>query len=233
MVFKEQVKWSRLWLLPMVVIGLFGVFHLGQGLRAKQRSNRVQPLAKPVQSGKMSLEEAISKRRSVRAYQNRDLKASQISQLLFAAQGITSSRHGFRAAPSAGATYPLETYLVSSRGVFRYLPESHTLKILQNTDRRNQLASASLGQACVRNAPISLVFTAVWSRTTGRYGRRGKMYVHMEAGHAAQNVHLQAVALELGSVPVGAFDPDQVSEVIQAPKDEEPIYIIPVGHPVR
>lgn len=193
----------------------------------------MQTLPRPRLRGEKSLEETIAARRSVRTYSDRDLSVEELSQILWAAQGVTDSQRGrFRAAPSAGATYPLETYAVTRRGVFRYLPDRHALEaVFEDRDPRPALAEAALGQRCVRAAPLIVVFAAVPDRTTGRYGQRGIMYIHMEAGHAAQNIHLQAVALGLGSVPVGAFDPARVSAILGIPPEEQPIYLVPVGAP--
>lgn len=185
----------------------------------------------PETASTVSLETAIAQRRSVRSFKDAPLTDEQISQLLWAAQGVTDQRRGFRAAPSAGATFPLETYLVTAEGLFHYLPDQHALAEVKRGDFRKQLADAALGQDCVREAPASIVFTAVPRRTTARYGERGMMYIHMEAGHAAQNVHLQAVALGLGSVPVGAFDEAKVEEILGCAGREKALYIIPVGQP--
>jgi SagB-type dehydrogenase family enzyme len=181
--------------------------------------------------GKMSVEEAISKRRSVRRFADKDLTIGQVGQLAWAAQGITEPGRGLRAAPSAGATYPLEMYVVKKEGVFHYLPQGHKLEQLSDRDHRADLAQAAMGQGSVRGAPVSFVFAAVYQRTRARYGDRAERYVHMEAGHAAENIHLQAVALGLGSVPVGAFDDGEVAKALSLPADQAPIYIIPVGYP--
>lgn len=187
-------------------------------------------LPKPTVKGDISLEECIAKRRSVRKYQSREVDLDQLGQLCWAAQGITAEKIGFRAAPSAGATYPLELYVVKSDGIFRYIPEAHKLVKLGSEDLRDSLARAALGQEFIEEAPLNFVITAVYRRTTRRYGERGEMYVHMEVGHAAQNIHLQAVALGLSSVPVGAFYDEEVSEVLSLPEEEIPLYIIPVGY---
>lgn len=181
--------------------------------------------------GKMSVEEAISKRRSVRSFADKELSIEQVGQLAWAAQGITEPGRGLRAAPSAGATYPLEMYVVKKDGVFRYLPQGHKLEQRSDQDRRSDLAQAALGQGSVRNAPVSFVFAAVYQRTRARYGDRAERYVHMEAGHTAENIHLQAVALGLGSVPVGAFDDQAVAKVLGLPAEQAAIYIVPVGYP--
>ena len=192
-------------------------------------------LPEPNKESNVSLEKTISKRRSVRVFNQRDLNLEQIGQLLWAAQGITAeeSGFGFRAAPSAGALYPIEIYIVKSDGLFHYLPQGHKLEILGSEDLRSKLSSAALGQGAVSDAAIDIVICAVYSRVTGKYGQRGVRYTHIEVGHAAQNIHLQATALGLGSVPIGAFNDDKVKSVLALPSEQEPLYIIPVGYPSK
>lgn len=191
-------------------------------------------LPKPRFDSDVSLEETLSKRRSVRDFTKEPLTLVVVSQLLWAAQGVTDPR-GFRTAPSAGATYPLETYLVVgeveglAQGVYRYDPAKHALVRVIDGDVRMELAAAALGQSWVKEGTINIVFTAIYERTTRRYGERGIRYVHIEVGHAAQNVCLQAAALNLGAVVVGAFYDDHVKEILNLPRDEHPLYIIPVG----
>jgi len=186
----------------------------------------------------MSLEEAIKARRSVRDYTGEPVSLAEVAQLLWAAQGITSER-GARAAPSAGGTYPLELYVVAGDveglppGVYHYRPKTHDLVEWGPRDRRAALAEASLNQAWVRTAAVDIVIAAVYARTTQTYGERGIRYVDLEAGHAAENLCLQAVALGLGSVMVGAFYDDEVQGVLDLPADHEPIYVIPVGRPAK
>ena len=177
-----------------------------------------------------SIEECMEKRRSVRGYKDKELSLQQISNMLWAAQGITEERRGFRTAPSAGATYPLEVFIAKKDGLFRYIPHSHGMKREIGKDIRKDIANAALGQGFISNAGMVVVITAVFERTALRYGNRAARYVHIEAGHCAQNIHLEAVALGLGSVPVGAFRDDDLSKLLKL-KDEEPLYIIPVGHP--
>ncbi len=186
-------------------------------------------LPQPDLTGNMSLEEAIQKRRSVRSFLSKALTPEQISQLLWSAQGITDKR-GLRAAPSAGALYPLEIYLAKDDGLFHYVPGAHALEAIGKDDIREELARAALGQRFIAQAPISIVIAALGSRVTGRYGLRGERYVDIEVGHAAQNVHLQAVALGLVSVPVGAFKDEAVNGLFGLPDDTEAVYIIPVGY---
>jgi SagB-type dehydrogenase family enzyme len=177
----------------------------------------------------MSLEKAIAIRRSRRDFLPQPLTFEQIGQLVWAAQGQDASRR-YRTSPSAGATYPLELFVVSGDGLFAYLPAKHSLEKLSGQDLRAALASAAWGQEFVEAAPLTLVFAAEFSRTTNHYGKRGIRYVYMEAGHAAQNIHLQAEVLRLGSVAVGAFDDSSVSKVLELSENLEPIYMVTVGY---
>lgn len=192
-------------------------------------------LPDPVTSGGPPLADAIRERRSVRAYEPGPITLQQLSQLLWATQGITDERRGLRTAPSAGATYPLETFVIAGEvegvkpGVYRYDPEAHRLTAVLEGDVRTEMARAALGQGFVAEAPLTVLIAAVYERTERRYGQRAERYVHMEVGHAAQNLHLQAVALGLGSVPVGAFDDAHVAEIAGLAEDEAPLYLIPVG----
>ena len=187
-------------------------------------------LPAPRKGGKMSLEEAIEKRRSIRAFADKKLSTEQLGQLAWAAQGITSPR-GYRASPSAGALYPLELYFVTPEGVYRYIPSGHKFEIHAEGDVRRALSDAALGQGFVADAPLDIVIAAVYERTTRKYGPRARRYVHMELGHAGQNISLQAVALGLGAVLVGAFDDRSVTRALALPEDHEPLYIITVGYP--
>jgi SagB-type dehydrogenase family enzyme len=191
-------------------------------------------LPEPVHKSDVSVEEALLKRRSVRSFRDSPLKLAELSQLLWAAQGITNPR-GFRTAPSAGALYPLEIYVVAGNvdelpdGVYNYRPYKHELARVVKDDRRSELSNASLGQTSIRNAPAVIVFSAVFERTTMKYGNRGIQYVYIETGHSAQNVFLQAVSLDLGTVVIGAFHDDAVKKVLKMSESEQPLYIMPVG----
>jgi SagB-type dehydrogenase family enzyme len=172
----------------------------------------------------------------VRAFAGRPLTLQQAAQVLWAAQGV-SDRAGLRTTPSAGALYPLEVFLVAGAveglpgGVYRYDPHRHELEAKAAGDRRRLLAEAALGQAFLAAAPATVTVAAVYARTTRKYGERGVRFVHMEAGHAAQNVCLECAALGLGTVPVGAFRDAGVREVLGLPDVVEPHYLLPVGHP--
>jgi SagB-type dehydrogenase family enzyme len=191
-------------------------------------------LPTPLYESQTSLEEALQARRSVRAYSPEPLTAAEVSQLLWAAQGLTHPK-GYRTAPSAGALYPLELYLLAGKvtglpvGLYHYQPRDHTLVPLSTGDQRQALFEAALQQSAVKDAPIVLVISAVYERTTGKYGQRGIQYVHMEVGFAAQNVYLQAETLDLGTVFIGAFHDDQVKEILQMGEGETPLGLMPVG----
>lgn len=189
-------------------------------------------LPQPQATGKVYLEEAIAKRRSQRSFSERALTPEQISQLLWAAQGVTqrSAGRSLRSAPSAGALYPIEIYALTKDGLYHYLPENNVLEVLAEGDLRRELSGAALGQGSVREAALDIVICAVYERLSVKYGERAKRYADIEAGHIAQNIHLQAVALGLGSVPVGAFDDIQVKKTLNLPKEATPLYIIPVGY---
>lgn len=204
-------------------------------------------LPSPQLKGEISLEETILRRRSVRRYRREPLDLSQLGQILWSAQGITGTR-GFKATPSAGATYPLEIFAVIGKqgvtlgegkqapqelpaGIYHYEPDSHSLSLHKATDLRPDLAKASLDQEFIVEAPVAIVICALYHRTSSRYGRRAERYVHMEIGHAGENIHLQAVALGLATVEVGAFRDEEVKEVLGLEDRTEPLYIMPIGRP--
>ena len=190
------------------------------------------------------VEEAMAWRRSRREYKDGPITIEHLSKLLWAAQGINELGYRFRTTPSAGATYPLEVYVViSNNGVMidetHYLPagsckydyKDHSIELIKEGDLKEELAGASLNQEWVRKAPINIVICAVYERTTKRYGDRGYRYVHMEDGHVGQNIYLMAAAINLGTVAIGAFYDDEVRNVIGAEVKEEPLYVMPVGIP--
>jgi len=205
--------------------------------RAQSLSPRIaEPieLPPPVEKGTMSVESALRARRSVRRFKDAPLSLAEVSQLLWSAQGVTHPA-GLRTAPSAGALYPLELHLVVGEvsglpaGVYRYRVGSHQLARVATGDRRATLSDAALGQGWIAKAAAVLVVSAVYDRTTVKYGRRGDRYVHLEAGHVAENVALQAVALGLGMTPVGAFHDQRVKSVVEMANREQPLYLLPLG----
>lgn len=192
-------------------------------------------LPEPNLTGDISLEETLQRRRSVREYASTQLTLVEIGQLAWSAQGITDHTRGFRTAPSAGATFPLELYFLIAgtddiaEGAYRYLPDDHVLEQVIEGDLRQNLQSVALGQESITEAPVVLVITGVLSRIEPRYRDRAMRYMYMEAGHVAQNVYLQSVPLEIGTVVIGAFSDDGVSDVLQLDDEEHPLYIMPLG----
>lgn len=192
-------------------------------------------LPAPMLAGDFSVEQALQQRRSRREFANAGLTLAEVGQLLWAAQGVTLAAQGLRTAPSAGATYPLELLLVAGRvegleaGIYRYRPAEHALTLVRPGDRRADLARAGLGQAVVERAPATLAFAAVPERTTRRYGPRGERFIAMEVGHASQNVYLQAEALGLSTVAVGALGEEAAHGVLGLERDEVALYLMPVG----
>jgi SagB-type dehydrogenase family enzyme len=195
----------------------------------KSLSDKIIQLPKPASDGGISVEAALAKRESVRHFMSVPLTSSLLSQILWAAQGITRDWGG-RTAPSAGALYPLELYLALRDGFFHYIPRGHQLLHVSDHDFIDDLASVALGQQCIRESSAVAVIAAVYERVEKKYARRGERYVKVEAGHVAQNILLQAVSLGLGAVPVGAFHDDDVRKVLNLPSDHEPLYLIPLGH---
>ena len=197
-------------------------------------------LPSPSSKGRMPLEEAIVRRRSVRDFTPEPISQPQLSQILWAAQGTTNKSGEYRTAPSAGATYPLEVFVVCGAngieeidgGIYHYNIAHHSLTLRHKGDVRLELARAALGQEFVYQAPVDIVICAVYERTTMGYGTRGERYVHIEVGHVGQNIYLQAEALGLATVAIGAFYDEQVREVLRQDKQYKPLYIMPVGKPV-
>lgn len=181
-----------------------------------------------------SVEKALLERRSIRDIKDDPLTINEISQLLWAAQGVTDSR-GFRTAPSAGALYPLEVYISIfnakeiPKGIYKYNPHNHELVRIKNGDIKKDLILAALGQYWVGKGSAVIVLSAVYERITKKYGERGKRYTHIEVGHVSQNIYLQAQSLNLGTVVIGAFSDEAVKKVMNMPYEEHPLCLMPVG----
>jgi len=196
-------------------------------------------LPSPGQKGGMSLAEAIARRRSIRRFAPQPVSQSQLSQILWAAQGTSDTSWKYRAVPSAGATYPLEIFVVCGTnciegigcGIYNYNADSHSLTLRHKEDMRLELARAALDQEFIYEAPVDIVICAAYERTLSRYGARGERYVHMEVGHAGQNIYLQVTSLGLATVAIGAFYDEQVKNVLQLEEQYKPLYIMPVGKP--
>ena len=225
-------------ILTVILVGLFlgRYIFTGSAQQTVGRATKVK-LPAPKYRGKVSVEEAIFKRRSIRRFRDKPLTLEEVSQLLWAAGGetIDGITGATRAYPSAGGIYPLEFYLVAGKvdglipGLYHYNWRTNSITLIKEGDLRRELMWAALGQGAISSAPVSIVVTAVYPRTTRRYGRRGEVrYVPMDMGHAGQNIHLQAEALDLGTVVIGAFRDEAVKKVLGV-KNEQPLYIMPVG----
>lgn len=204
----------------------------------RRHRQAVMKLPPPQTKGRITVEEALEQRRTVRAYQSRLLKLNQLSQLLWAAQGLTGNSGYKRAAPSAGALYPMDVYAVLGHdsiaqmeaGVYRYEPKKHALAEIARQDVKNAVAKAALWQMWMSKAPVNLIITAEYRRITGKYHKRGERYAMIEAGHIGQNIFLQAEALGLKAGIVGAFRDHTLKRVLKIPPSHEPLMIMPVGY---
>ena len=215
-----------------IILAVFAAICVGQ------RKSRVSPLkiiqlSEPRLTGPVSLEQALARRRSVRRFTSQPLNFTQIGQLAWAGQGITEKQRGFRTAPSAGAIYPIKLYFVTQEGMFVYNSDEHSLEEIFKGDMRRRLAAAALGQQVVADAACDIIIAGSVKKVAAKYGNKARRYMLLEAGHIAQNILLQTVSSELGSVPVGAFDIRDVSRICKLPITLEPIYIICVGYPVE
>ena len=201
-----------------------------------QKTNEdIIQLPKPKLQSETSVEEALNKRRSIRNYTKQPLSLEEVSQILWAAQGITEKNYGLRTSPSAGALYPLEVYLVTanvkdiSEGIYKYNPLNHSIKKIDDGDKRVEISNASLKQDAIEECSALVIITAIYERTSVKYGDRAERYVHMEVGHAGQNIYLQAVSLGIGTVMMGAFQDDALKKTLKLPTNEFPLAIYPLG----
>ncbi len=212
-----------------------------------QKDNFIK-LPAPCHDGKVSLEKALSKRRSIRKYSKDSLSISEISQILWAAQGITQKIEdppsiwrskqwmgGLRTAPSAGGLYPIELYIAVgevkglSQGLYKYNPQQHAIIKVLEGDKRVDISNAALKQSCIRRGAVNIIIFGVYKRTAFKYGKRAERYVQIESGAVCQNIYLQSYALDLGTVFVGAFKDDSLKSTLNIPEDEYPLGIMPIG----
>jgi len=214
--------------LAVLAAGAIAEVSTSEALESEARYANEIALPKPNVAGKVSLEEAIQRRRSVRAFRPDALPVETVGQLLWAGQGVTSE-DGKRAAPSAGALYALELYAVTAAEVMHYLPHGHRGETRATSDMRPELRALALGQASVGAAPLVIAVGADPGRLTQRYGARANVYTDIEAGHATQNILLQAAALGLAAVPVGAVDGPKAARALALPHGQTVVYLIPVG----
>jgi len=207
----------------------------GEETPLQNSSPEIIQLPVPSIDSKTSVEKALLQRRSVRSYKSDPLTISDISQILWAAQGLTEKNYGLRTAPSAGALYPLEIYIAASNvdelksGLYHYNPKDHTLKKISGGDKRIEVSNASLQQDAIENSSAIIIITAVVKRTSVKYGNRAERYVNIEVGAVGQNIYLQSVSLGLGTVMIGAFKDEALKKVLGFAENENPFAIMPLG----
>ena len=235
----KSIHYFNLMILNKCVISfcllILVAFHLSESIARQQTPGSAISLPKPDVSHGISLNSALNLRRSQRKFSAKPISLTQLSQLLWSAQGVTHF-FGFRTAPSAGALYPLEIFVVVSnvdqlsQGIYHYKPDSHELELIIKGDHSKQFSQAANRQSSIKKATATLIITAVIKRTEQKYGQRAKRYVHIEAGSAAQNIYLQAASLQLGTVYIGSFKDKKVLQLMQLPMDHKPLGLMPVGH---
>jgi SagB-type dehydrogenase family enzyme len=235
---------SRRYFVTQFAYALWGFFFSGSfalktaGASIHQDKEGLMKLPDPQVEGNISLEQTISARRTIRSFSNKSVSLSFLSQMLWAAHGITGPDNFKRSAPSAGALYPMDLYAAVGQnavkeldaGVYHYHPKGHAISKITEGDQRLSLAEASLHQMWMAAAPINFIITAEYPRITGKYGRRGLRYAQIEAGHIGQNLFLQAVALGGAAGIVGAYHDHKVINVLRIPESHEPLLIMPVGY---
>lgn len=214
-----------------IILACFATLGLGQR-RARTLNQKIIQLTDPNLTGKLSFEEALARRRSVREFSTQPLKRSQIGQLAWAGQGVTDAQRGFRTAPSAESLYPMELFIATNEGLFTYRPTEHSLQQTMEEDIRGELARATLTPEPVAAAACSIIVAGSPRGIANRVGDRARTFVALEAGHIAQNIQLQAVCMGLGSVPIGGLDPAAVRKICRMSRELDPLYVICVGYPV-
>jgi SagB-type dehydrogenase family enzyme len=195
-----------------------------------QRFDEITDLPAPDITGEMSLEQTLAQRRSDREFAPGELTLDTIGQLFWAGQGITDER-GYRTAPSAGALYPLELYAVTATAVLHYVPDGHRVESRSDTTSLARLGDLAFGQDWLSSAPVVFAVVGVDARTAAEYGELATAFVEREAGHATQNILLQATALDLAAVPVGGFDAARMARLLALPPGHDVRYLVPVGEP--
>ena len=225
-----RIKKMRRLTILVIVLACFAALCFGRS-RTRSAPQMIIQLIDPNLKGTVSLEEALAKRRSVRQFSSEPIKRSQISQLAWAGQGITEPQRGLRTAPSAGTIYPIELLFATDEGLFVYRPADHSLLQIGDQDIRSMLGAAASMAESVSGAGCDIIIAGAVRKMTDQFKDKARTFMHMEAGHIAQNILLQAVCLNLGAVTVGGFDTKEVRNVCKLRRDLEPLYIICVGKP--
>ncbi|ACI20059.1 SagB/ThcOx family dehydrogenase [Dictyoglomus thermophilum] len=219
------MEWIAMFILIIILLIRFTYANNGKTIK----------LPSPLLKSSISIEEALLLRRSKRFYKDNPLTLQELSQILWASQGISDPDYKFRTCPSAGALYPLEIYVSVLRvdgiesGIYKYNPEKHEIVQIYKSSKREELYEASLKQEWIKRAPVVIIICASFYKTKARYGERGIRYIYIETGHCAQNIYLQCVSLNLGTVAIGAFDDDEIKRILNLPKFEFPTYLMPIG----
>jgi protein-L-isoaspartate(D-aspartate) O-methyltransferase len=227
------MKRNSIFIILLIALLLLLSVGCGSPGRAENGPNSKTSFQASPLPGEMTLDDAISMRRSARQFDDKQLSREQLLALAWAGQGITEPNRGFRTAPSAGALYPVELYLVTPDAVYHYKPAENILEEHMTGDKRNVLAEAALGQKPITGAAVDIVITADVARTSVKYGDRAERYVLIEIGHVGQNILLKAVSSGLVSVPIGAFYDDKVASALELPDGHHPYYILSIGYPTE
>ncbi len=231
---KKRISIGAIFVIGFALLFAFGMRTEGKTMEKQEINSDIIKLPAPSYESATCIEQALLKRKSVREYSEQRLSLAEVSQLLWASQGITD-KEGSRTSPSAGAIYPLAVYLVAGDvegvpdGIYLYQPLTHDLKKVSAGDVRKDLCKACLRQTYIADGSAVIAFSAVYEKVTKKYGQRGIRYTHMEVGHASQNVYLQAVSLNLGTVAVGAFYDNEVKKILHLGEGEQALYLMPVG----
>jgi len=231
--FFEGFKMKKNILIFVLLVSCAGICFSQSPDGTVPRVSGIIKLPVPKTSGIISLEQALLVRRSVRTFTEEVLSLNQLSQLCWAAQGVTEPNKGFRTSPSPGAIYPFVLYIVLPDGLYTYNPEKHDLSLIIDKDLRNSVFNSSFNQRVVQNAPCTFILAANTKKVEAKYRNRGEKFTYMEAGHIAENIHLQAVTLGLGSVPIGLMDAKAIAQVCKMPVNLEVIYMVSVGNPTE
>lgn len=208
-----------------------------RGLGLMVRTLETITLPPACRKGKRSLEECLSMRRTVREFSEAPLSVAEAGQLMWAAQGITSPEKQ-RTAPSAARLYPLDVYVVAGNmefpaGIYRYLPERHQLLPLQDGDKRPALCKAAPQREFLPDVPMVVVITGTRKRTAQKFPDDAMRFMCLEAGHVMQNILLEATALGLICVPMGAFSAEEARKALKPAAGEDPLYMTAIGKPLK
>jgi protease I len=217
--------------LIICVLALAVLITPSYGRRRTRTQRRIIQLTEPDMTGTMTLEQALAKRHSVTQFTNESLKPFQISQLAWAGQGITEPQKGLRTTPSLGGLHPIELIFATSEGIFAYQPPEHRLEQISDQDIRVQLAGATSMPESVAGAACDIIIAGSIRALSERFQDKARTYIYLEAGHTAQNIELQAAALDLGSVAVPGFNTSSVRKTCGLARNLDPLYIVSVGYP--